>query len=115
LRQRREDIALLVRHYVGKFAQQFGKPAPTVVEDTMAALTRFDWPGNVRQLINVVQQMVVVAEGDRVEPRHLPDEVRGTDEGTVDGVEIKGGMSLDQIEKHAIREALRIHAGNREQ
>ncbi len=116
LRERREDVALLVRHYVARFAEQFGKPALQLAEDTLLALQQFDWPGNVRQLINVVQQMVVVAEGDRLEPRHLPEEVRAAVDlgGSGGAIDLKGGISLDQLEKQAIREALRIHAGNRE-
>ncbi len=115
LRERTEDIPLLVAHYIPKFAAQANMESPTVDEDTMAALQAYNWPGNVRQLINTIQQMVVVCDGDRLEPRHLPMEMRpaaGASNGPV--AEIKSGMSLDQLEKQAIREALRIHAGNRE-
>jgi two-component system response regulator HydG len=120
LRQRREDIPLLVRFYVQQFAQQLERPVPEVAEEVQMALLQFDWPGNVRQLMNVVQNMVVVAEGQRIEPRHLPPELRqnlpadeqltGTPTWPSDG-----GLSLDQIEKHAIRNALRVNQGNREQ
>jgi DNA-binding NtrC family response regulator len=113
LRERREDIPLLMRHYVQKFAQQFGKPVPELAEDTQLALTRFDWPGNVRQLINVAQHMVVLAEGNRLEPRHLPPEIAASAGGAEMAVDT-GGLSLEQIEKQAIRNALRISAGNRE-
>ena len=117
LRQRREDIPLLVQHYLQKFAKDMDRPAPGVAEDVMNALIRFDWPGNVRQLMNAVQNMVVVAEGDRLETRHLPPEVLGsaTAEITLDpGSGDTSALSLDQLEKQAIRNALRIHAGNRE-
>lgn len=116
LRERREDIPLLTRHFTEKFAHQADKPTPTVAEDTQSILMRYDWPGNVRQLINAVQNMVIVAEGDRIEPRHLPTEVRdGDDAETPAGPANPAGLSLDQIEKHAIRDALRVHSGNREQ
>lgn len=120
LRERREDIPILVRHYVARYAEQMDKPVPEVAEDVQMALTRFDWPGNVRQLMNVVQNMVVIAEGDRLESRHLPPEIRtpGTESGAGDssvGSLVGEGLSLDQIEKQAIRNALRITAGNREQ
>ncbi len=118
LRQRRDDIPLLVRHYVQRFAQDMERPAPAVAEDVMQALMRYDWPGNVRQLMNVVQNMVVIAEGDRLEPRHLPPDVR-TDETIAELALPAGGgdtsvLSLEQLEKQAIRNALRINAGNRE-
>jgi two-component system response regulator HydG len=115
LRERREDIGLLIAHYVRKFAEQFDRNVPQISEDAMLALTRFDWPGNVRQLINVVQQMMVIAEDGRVEPRHLPPEISGSHAGEPSGMEALSGMSLDQIEKQAIRNALRVTAGNREQ
>jgi len=115
LRDRREDIPLLVRHYVTQYAQKLNKDVPEVAEDVQTTLMRHDWPGNVRQLMNVVQNMIVIADGDKIEPRHLPAEVRdaGGDETTQ--LSDTGGMSLDQIEKKAIRDALRVTAGNREQ
>ncbi|MEM6392621.1 MAG: sigma-54 dependent transcriptional regulator, partial [Planctomycetota bacterium] len=116
LRQRREDIALLVKHYTQRFAEEMERTAPTVSEDVQQALTGYDWPGNVRQLINAVQNMVVVAEGDRLETRHLPPEIRDSaglpDTGSAAPT---AGVSLDQLEKQAIRETLKLTAGNREQ
>tara|TARA_Y100001933_G_scaffold265253_1_gene338250 strand:- start:24145 stop:25524 length:1380 start_codon:yes stop_codon:yes gene_type:complete len=114
LRERTEDIPLLVAHYIPKFAAQAGMEPPTVDQDTMLALQAYDWPGNVRQLINTVQQMIVVCDGQRLEPRHLPSEMRPTAGDSGSATQIKAGTSLDQLEKQAIREALRIHAGNRE-
>jgi DNA-binding NtrC family response regulator len=115
LRERREDIPLLVRHYVAHYAEQLKKPVPEVAEDVQTILMRHDWPGNIRQMMNVVQSMVVIAEGDKIEPRHLPAEVRDAGGGEVSQLSDTGGMSLDQIEKKAIRDALRVTAGNREQ
>ena len=115
LSRRREDIAMLVQHYAAKFAQQLGTPPPQISPDVQQALAAADWPGNVRQLINVVQQMVVGAEDGRIEPRDLPPEItqgRSDDAASLDGMT---GLSLDQIEKHAIRNALRQTGGNREQ
>ncbi|MFW6337263.1 MAG: sigma-54-dependent transcriptional regulator [Phycisphaeraceae bacterium] len=115
LRERREDVPLLVRHYLAQFAQQQDRTVPQVAEDAMQQLMAYDWPGNVRQLMNATQNMLILAEGDRVEPRHLPPEVaeRQAGEGGGEG-HVPSGMSLDQLEKQAIRNALRIHAGNRE-
>ncbi len=116
LRERREDIPLLVQHYVAHFARQQDKPVPEVAEDVQATLMRHDWPGNVRQLMNTIQSMVVIAEGEKIEPRHLPPEIRQAGNADAPGSPADtGGMSLDQIEKKAIRDALRVTAGNREQ
>jgi len=117
LRQRREDIPMLIQHYVGHYAQQMDKAAPQVTEDVQMALVRFDWPGNIRQLMNVCQNMVVVTQENIIELRHLPEEVRTSSQGdTHAGTSLQtDGLSLDQIEKQAIRNALKVTAGNREQ
>lgn len=115
LRDRREDVPTLVRHYLAQFAQQQDRSVPQVAEDAMQALMAYDWPGNVRQLMNATQNMLILAEGDRVEPRHLPPEIAERSDADNDGEQhVPAGMSLDQLEKQAIRNALRIHAGNRE-
>ena len=123
LRERREDIPLLVRHYARVFAEEMDRPAPSIAEEAMMALMQYRWPGNVRQLINTVRTIIVIMEGERIELRHLPPEIReglggegGSTGGAVtrSGSIFESGMSLDQIEKQAIRNALRIHAGNRE-
>ena len=125
LRERREDIPLLVQHYVAEFARQTEAPAPRVAEDVQRALMGYDWPGNVRQLMSVLQSMIVIAAGDpesRLEMRHLPDEIRGA-AGGADGLLAPEGMpstgntaglSLDQLEKQAIRDTLHLTHGNRE-
>jgi two-component system response regulator HydG len=121
LRERRDDIPLLVRHYVQQFAEQMERAAPTVAEDVMMQLMQYDWPGNVRELMNVLQNVVIITETDRIEPRHLPPEIReGGAAGGADGEATQpwpetAGMSLEQIEKQAIRNALRVNHGNREQ
>ena len=114
LRERRDDIPLLCRHYLARFAEKMDRQPPTLAEDVQLALMQYDWPGNVRQLLNVIQNMVVIAEGDRVEMRHLPPEIRETGAGD-DHVIDTGNLSLDQLEKQAIRNALRVSGGNREQ
>ena len=75
LRERREDIPLLTRHFVARYAHQMEKDVPAIAEDVQMTLMGYDWPGNVRQLMNVIQNMVVIAEGDTLEPRHLPHEI----------------------------------------
>ena len=117
LRERREDIPILVEHFLQRrFAAQSDKPVPAIAEETQAALMRFDWPGNVRQLLNVIQNMMVVAEGKRLEPHHIPSEVRegAGVESTEQSLSASSTLSLDQLEKQAVRNALRIHGGNRE-
>ena len=120
LRERREDIPVLTRHFIQQYAEQMDRQPPELAEDVQMTLMQHDWPGNVRQLMNTVQNMVVIAEGDRLDARHLPMELRsgggdGESGGPVALLGETAGMSLDQIEKQAIRNALRISHGNREQ
>ena len=133
LRDRREDIPPLVRHAIDRFAAQLaaeGAPPPqiTPTDAALLRLTSAPWPGNIRQLLNVVQNMVVsaLAEADAhnkahepitLDTRHIPDDIRATDadDGAGPGAGSLAGTSLGQIEKRAIRETLRLTAGNREQ
>ena len=127
LRERREDIPPLVVHGVKKYSETMapGEPEPTVSDAAMLRLTSCDWPGNVRQLLNTVQSMVVMGlaareAGQPVELgiEHLPEEVRQSASADLDDTPGGGslaGTSLDQLEKRAIRETLRLTGGNREQ
>ena len=62
LRERPEDIPLLVRHFVQQFAQRMNKTIDAISSETMEALTRYPWPGNIRELQNVIERSVVVHE-----------------------------------------------------
>ena len=130
LRERREDIPRIVRHAIAKFQTQLAPNTPPmdVTDAAMMRLTSYSWPGNVRQLLNVVQNMVVMILGEdrphsaaaKLDVRHIPDDVREGDEpepARAAGDTPTGslaGTSLEQIEKRAIRETLRLTAGNRE-
>lgn len=117
LRDRREDIPLLIRHYADQFAAELGKPIQGVADDAAKALMQYDWPGNVRELINIVQNMIIITDSPTLAMQHVPPQVRESAQGETpaQGVDSLTGLSLDQIEKHAIRNALRACAGNREQ
>ena len=64
LRRRREDIPLLVNHFLEQFARQAGVKPPSVAEDAMAVLQSYDWPGNVRELRNIVERLSILAPGE---------------------------------------------------
>ena len=63
LRERREDIPLLIRHFVRKFAQRMDRFIETIPKETMNALMQWDWPGNVRELENLMERSVILSEG----------------------------------------------------
>jgi two-component system nitrogen regulation response regulator NtrX len=78
LRERREDIPELVSHFLARFAAERRMSAPRISEEAMAALQAHDWPGNVRQLRNIIERTLILAPGDRVsciEVDLLPPEV----------------------------------------
>jgi two-component system nitrogen regulation response regulator NtrX len=71
LRERAEDIPLLVEHFVADFAVEYGRPAKTVTAGAMARLRSYRWPGNVRELRNVIERAVIMAPGDEISDRDL--------------------------------------------
>ena len=85
LRQRKEDIPLLVNHFVAKFNKKIGKKIDTVSQDTLNALRKYHWPGNVRELESVIERAVITSQGaalqvlDRFETFLKPDESAGDD------------------------------------
>jgi two-component system response regulator AtoC len=115
LRERREDIPLLVDHFLARFREALGKPVRGVTDDALERLTRYRWAGNVRELENVMERAVILADGDHVTVACLPDNiVHAHDEGGVDG---EGDFSLKNarraFEARMIRRALRATNGNR--
>jgi len=110
LQQRREDIPLLVDHLVAKFNRLQGKDIAGVTDEVLARLMDHDYPGNVRELENIIEQAFVLCRGGLIQLHHLPPELRPT---TTSGSTESGPMSLRTMEKYLISEALRRHKGNR--
>lgn len=73
LRERVEDIPLLVDHYNRKFSADYGKPPRLITEDAMDVLRMHDWPGNVRELKNTVERVVIMSEKEKIAPEDLPE------------------------------------------
>ena len=63
LRERREDIPMLVRHFAQQFARRMKKNIDTIPSETMESLTRYDWPGNIRELQNLIERAVILSPG----------------------------------------------------
>ena len=79
LRQRREDIPALLRHYLAEAGEELGSPAKTLDAEAMEALQAFEWPGNVRQLVNAARRLTVTAPGTVITPQDIPSELGGKD------------------------------------
>ena len=76
LRERTNDVPLLVNHFFNNMSGDFGKQKVIVREDTMELLNQYHWPGNIRELRNVVQQTLFNMEGNTVTPFDLPSELK---------------------------------------
>ncbi|MGH7176979.1 MAG: sigma-54-dependent transcriptional regulator [Tepidisphaeraceae bacterium] len=114
LRQRREDIPLLVYYFLQHSADRHGKQIDGVKPETQQMLMSYSWPGNVRQLKNVIENMVVMSPDGELAPEALPREIRPTGRD-VGGMSNLVGISLEQAERELIRNTLKMTNGNREQ
>ncbi len=111
LKQRREDVPLLVEHFVAKFNRQQGKTIAGVSVEVMARLMEYDFPGNIRELENIIEQAFVLCRDGIIELHHLPAELRPA---SGQGSDSFGPQNLKTIEKHFITETLRYYKGNRQ-
>jgi PAS domain S-box-containing protein len=112
LRQRREDIPLLVDHTVAKFNHLQGKDIAGVSVEAMARLMEHDFPGNVRELENIIEQAFVLCRSGMVELHHLPPELRPEGASPPEAV---SPMSLQAMERLLISDVLQRRRGNRRQ
>ena len=111
LRQRREDIPLLVDYLVARFNRLQGKEVAGVSSEVLARLMAHDYAGNVRELENIIEQAFVLCRGGIIELHHLPPELRSADPKETGAG--RAPASLRSMEKLLIVEALRRHQGNR--
>ena len=111
VRGRREDIPLLVEHFIARFNRLQGKDIAGVSDGVLARLMEHDFPGNVRELENVIEHAFVLCRGGLIEERHLPPNLRRAEEGQ--GAGLPRGLTLEAMEKLLIRDALQRCGGNR--
>jgi DNA-binding NtrC family response regulator len=110
LRERREDIPLLVDRMVSKFNRLQGKDVAGVSEEVIVRLMEHNYPGNVRELENIIEQSFVMCRSGWIELHHLPPELRPPSART-NGA--GGSMRLRSMERQLIEAALERHKGNR--
>lgn len=111
LARRREDIPALATHFFTRFASELGVSSPEISPEAMAALEAHDWPGNVRQLRNVIERTVILAPRDRLErvdPDMLPPEISGQGGEGEAGITTLMGVPLREARESFEREYLRI-------
>jgi DNA-binding NtrC family response regulator len=114
LRERRDDIPLLIDHYVALYAKKYGKPVRAVPSQVMAALQAYDWPGNVRALRHAAERAVILAaDGDfTVEDFSLSRSAAPRLSTTLPPPALGADLNLERAEKHMVEQALKKHAYN---
>jgi two-component system response regulator HydG len=108
LRERPEDIGLLVDHYAQRFAKKYGKTLAQVSPGTLEELREYSWPGNVRELVHAVERGVIMAEDSSLRVQDLL--VQGRTVAVTQDPQLQ--LNLEALEKTAIRQAIAKHAGN---
>lgn len=105
LRERKEDIPLLVQHFVQKFAKENNRPIPTIEPEVLDVLLNYDWPGNVRELANVIERAVILSTSGVISLKHLPKRILGKESET-------NNFSLNTLNLLEMEKALIIKALN---
>lgn len=111
LRERREDIPLLVDHFIGRFNRLQGKDVVGVSDEVLAVLMKHDYPGNARELENIIERAFVLCRGGMIGLEHLPPEL-GPEEVS-SSPSTATGITLRELESLHIADALRRNGGNR--
>jgi DNA-binding NtrC family response regulator len=124
LRERREDVPLLLRHFLELFSTENSRPGMRFSAEAMRCLVNARWEGNVRELRNLVESLVVLAPGDEIRVDDLPEEYRKAPAPEPEPTEQvaggaaparAGGQTMEEIERGAILNALERTGGNRTQ
>jgi DNA-binding NtrC family response regulator len=112
LRERLDDIPVLIKHYLDVFAKESGKSIKDIDYEAMQSLLAYDWPGNIRELRNTIERATVLADGDLVTMHDLPDKFRTLD---VEGISTSSlRQALDSFERDYIKRSLTESKGNKE-
>ncbi|AQS59375.1 DNA-binding response regulator [Desulforamulus ferrireducens] len=115
LRERKEDIPMLVMHFLEKFSPSQGQ---LISPEAMGLLLTYEWPGNIRELQNVIERAVILSQGYEIKPHHLPKEIQKTPANRCEnqqGLIINfpdQGISLEEVEKELILKAIEKSNGN---
>jgi DNA-binding NtrC family response regulator len=116
LRERVEDIPVLVDYFLKEAVVETGLKVNGITEAALSVLSRFDWPGNIRQLRNIIRTMVVMCDRDKLDLQDIPPEIAKRPQlaGAIETAPRLAGVSLNELEKQAIAQTLEKTKGNRE-
>lgn len=113
LRERRDDIPLLVNYLAARISARLGKQLQGVTTRVLGVLMRYEWPGNVRELENLLERMIILSEGDVVDVDLLPPEISGECDQVGKALDYIEPQSLEEIEAYFIKKTLRETGGDR--
>jgi len=109
LRERKEDIPLLIEHFLKKYSSQNGKKIKGVTQECLEVINQYEWPGNVRELENAIQRAVVISEKEYLGPEDLFLQVEGKSGTSLSS----DNLTLEEMEKRLIQHTLQKVGGNR--
>jgi len=112
LRNRINDLPLLIDHLRKKLADRLGKTCPTVSADAIELMRAYRWPGNVRELENVLEQLYILTDSDTITPNDLPKKFHERAPGSTDFKLPRGGLVLEDLEQEFIRQAIAQSGGS---
>jgi DNA-binding NtrC family response regulator len=112
LRERKEDIPLLVAHFIDKYARQENKEIDGVSPDALELLMAYHWPGNVRELENAIERAIVLASTKEITPKDLPSSVRALGQKKIYEADNTLSSWIEKLEEEALRQALLECEGN---
>jgi two-component system response regulator HydG len=115
LRDRPEDIPLLIDHFLKEFCERHAKSTLHLGPDTRRILLRYPWPGNVRELRNCIENMVVMTTGDTIEVSDIPEQIHALPPEKAHPAGLVAPMSLSDAEEQLIKDTLLLTRGNREE
>jgi DNA-binding NtrC family response regulator len=106
LRERKDDIPLLVEHFLNTYCKASGRPVKTVSPEAYEVLLRYDWPGNVRELENVLERAVILQESKTIAPADIPEKLRYVTTGKRGSVVATSNLTLEELEKEYLLKIL---------
>ena len=113
LRDRLEDVPLLVDHFWRSYASRHGKPIEGVADEAVELMSNYGWPGNVRELENAIERSVVLARGPVIQVDDLPPELRDPQAGHGRQLTFSVGTPLEEVERRMIMETLKFTRGDK--
>jgi two-component system, NtrC family, response regulator HydG len=115
LRERPEDLALLIGHFLARACAEAGRSLLRIDDEAMACLRRYSWPGNIRELQNAIQRAVILSRGDLIARADLPPKVAGYTAPSISMIDeaVARRLSVEQLEREYVRAVLESVGGNK--